>query len=186
PPTARTCGRRMAGSSRRPRGSTARESLCLQERRRPRRRAFRPALSALAPCPKSLRSRRTRAVSTTLASEPRITAEGIRGDMRTLGRHVVCLGSRSAAGRKSTTLPPLTMATRTSDNARMALGPELVVDADGHVCEPPDLWERNLPARFRDRALRLRWNAETGYDEAWVEDWLITDRGLVGLGNAGT
>ena len=68
----------------------------------------------------------------------------------------------------------------------MALGPELVVDADGHVCEPPDLWERNLPARFRDRALRLRWNAETGYDEAWVEDWLITDRGLVGLGNAGT
>src|SRR5262249_53424692 len=68
----------------------------------------------------------------------------------------------------------------------MALGPELVVDADGHVCEPPDLWERNLPPRFRDRALRLRWNAETGYDEAWVEDWLITDRGLVGLGNAGT
>ncbi|HKA30831.1 MAG TPA: amidohydrolase family protein, partial [Candidatus Binatia bacterium] len=68
----------------------------------------------------------------------------------------------------------------------MALGPELMVDADGHVCEPPDLWERNLPARFRDRALRLRWNAETGYDEAWVEDWLITDRGLVGLGNAGT
>ena len=68
----------------------------------------------------------------------------------------------------------------------MALGPELMVDADGHVCEPPDLWERNLPVRFRDRALRLRWNAETGYDEAWVEDWLITDRGLVGLGNAGT
>src|SRR5262245_21351703 len=63
---------------------------------------------------------------------------------------------------------------------------ELVVDADGHVCEPPDLWERNLPARFRDRALRLHWNADTGFDEAWVEDWLITDRGLVGLGNAGT
>jgi predicted TIM-barrel fold metal-dependent hydrolase len=61
-----------------------------------------------------------------------------------------------------------------------------VVDADGHVCEPPDLWERALPARFKDRALRLRWNATTGYDEAWVEDWLITDRGLVGLGNAGT
>jgi predicted TIM-barrel fold metal-dependent hydrolase len=61
-----------------------------------------------------------------------------------------------------------------------------VVDADGHVCEPPDLWERGLPARFRDRALRLRWNAATGYDEAWVEDWCITDRGLVGLGNAGT
>ena len=62
----------------------------------------------------------------------------------------------------------------------------LVVDADGHVCEPPDLWERGLPARFREGALRLRWNAATGYDEAWVEDWCITDRGLVGLGNAGT
>src|SRR5262245_4600848 len=61
-----------------------------------------------------------------------------------------------------------------------------VVDADGHVCEPPDLWEKELPARDRDRALRLRWNPETGYDEAWVEDWCITDRGLVGLGNAGT
>jgi uncharacterized protein len=68
----------------------------------------------------------------------------------------------------------------------MAAARDLVVDADGHVCEPPDLWERGLPARLRDRALRLRWNADTGYDEAWVEDWLITDRGLVGLGNAGT
>jgi predicted TIM-barrel fold metal-dependent hydrolase len=68
----------------------------------------------------------------------------------------------------------------------MAAPDPLVVDADGHVCEPADLWERHLPARFRDRALRLRWNAATGYDEAWVEDWCITDRGLVGLGNAGT
>jgi predicted TIM-barrel fold metal-dependent hydrolase len=71
-------------------------------------------------------------------------------------------------------------------NLRVTTPGEVVVDADGHVCEPPHLWERGLPARLRDRALRLRWNAETGYDEAWVEDWLITDRGLVGLGNAGT
>jgi len=63
---------------------------------------------------------------------------------------------------------------------------ELVVDADGHVCEPPDLWTRALPASLRERGIRLRWNAETGFDEAWVEDWCITDRGLVGLGNAGT
>src|SRR4029077_6752850 len=68
----------------------------------------------------------------------------------------------------------------------MALGRELRVDAAGHVCEPPDLWERKRPARFRDRALRLRWNADTGYDEAWVEDLLIAARGLVGPGNAGT
>jgi predicted TIM-barrel fold metal-dependent hydrolase len=30
------------------------------------------------------------------------------------------------------------------------------VDADGHVLEPPDLWERHLEPRYRDRALRLR------------------------------
>lgn len=29
------------------------------------------------------------------------------------------------------------------------------VDADGHVLEPPDLWERYLEAGFRDRALRI-------------------------------
>src|SRR5262249_1884699 len=68
----------------------------------------------------------------------------------------------------------------------MPAGPDLVVDADGHVCEPPDLWTTRLPPPLRDRALRLRWNADSGYDEAWVEDWCITDRGLVGLGNAGT
>src|SRR5262245_61472794 len=63
---------------------------------------------------------------------------------------------------------------------------EVVVDADGHVCEPPDLWTRHLPAHLRARGIRLRWNADTGFDEAYVEDRLITDRGLVGLGNAGT
>jgi len=30
-----------------------------------------------------------------------------------------------------------------------------VVDADGHILEPPDLWERYLEAKYRDRALRI-------------------------------
>jgi predicted TIM-barrel fold metal-dependent hydrolase len=30
------------------------------------------------------------------------------------------------------------------------------IDADGHVLEPPDLWERYLEREFRDRALRIR------------------------------
>ena len=30
------------------------------------------------------------------------------------------------------------------------------VDGDGHVLEPPDLWERYLEPRYRDRALRIR------------------------------
>jgi uncharacterized protein len=62
---------------------------------------------------------------------------------------------------------------------------DLVVDADGHVCEPADLWEANLPAHLADHGIRLRWNEETGYDECHVEDGMATDRGLVGLGNAG-
>ena len=63
---------------------------------------------------------------------------------------------------------------------------DVVVDGDGHVCEPADLWEKRLPPSLRDRAIRLRWNADTGYDVCWVEDRIATDRGLVGLGNAGT
>jgi predicted TIM-barrel fold metal-dependent hydrolase len=29
------------------------------------------------------------------------------------------------------------------------------VDADGHILEPPDLWETHLEAKYRDRALRI-------------------------------
>ena len=62
---------------------------------------------------------------------------------------------------------------------------DVIVDADGHLCEPADLWERNLPASMRDRGIRLRWNEATGFDECLVEDTMATERGLVGLGNAG-
>jgi hypothetical protein len=62
---------------------------------------------------------------------------------------------------------------------------EIIVDADGHVLEPADLWEKNLPLSLRDRGIRLRWNPETGYDERFVEDWMYSDRGVAGLGNAG-
>jgi len=31
----------------------------------------------------------------------------------------------------------------------------LVVDADGHLLEPPDLWERYLEPKYRDRAMRI-------------------------------
>jgi predicted TIM-barrel fold metal-dependent hydrolase len=34
------------------------------------------------------------------------------------------------------------------------------VDADGHVLEPPDLWDRHLEPRFRDRPLGIRRDAE--------------------------
>ena len=31
-----------------------------------------------------------------------------------------------------------------------------VVDSDGHILEPPDLWEKYLEPKYRDRAIRLR------------------------------
>lgn len=37
------------------------------------------------------------------------------------------------------------------------------IDADGHVLEPPDLWEDYLPAALRERALRIRVDAD-GYE----------------------
>ena len=37
---------------------------------------------------------------------------------------------------------------------------ELVIDADGHILEPPDLWERYLEPKYRDRAIRIRRDSE--------------------------
>ncbi len=36
------------------------------------------------------------------------------------------------------------------------------IDADGHVLEPPDLWETYLEPKYRDRALRIRTNRDAG------------------------
>src|SRR5512145_1863992 len=37
------------------------------------------------------------------------------------------------------------------------------VDADGHVLEPPDLWERYLEDRYKPRAMRIKVD-ERGYE----------------------
>lgn len=31
-----------------------------------------------------------------------------------------------------------------------------IIDADGHILEPPDAWEKYIDPQFRDRALRIR------------------------------
>ena len=36
------------------------------------------------------------------------------------------------------------------------------VDADGHVLEPPDLWENYLEERYRPRALRIGVDDDSG------------------------
>jgi len=61
----------------------------------------------------------------------------------------------------------------------------VVIDADGHVCEPADLWERNLPASMRARGPRVRFSADAGTQQVLVEDHVAIPMGLAGLGNAG-
>ena len=33
---------------------------------------------------------------------------------------------------------------------------ELIIDCDGHILEPPDLWEKYIDPRYRERAMRIR------------------------------
>src|SRR6266849_365561 len=39
----------------------------------------------------------------------------------------------------------------------------LVIDADGHILEPPDLWEKYLEAKYRPNAIRLKVD-DDGYE----------------------
>jgi uncharacterized protein len=63
-----------------------------------------------------------------------------------------------------------------------------VIDADGHVLEPPDLWLNYIEPKFRDRAPRLALNRE-GAEVLQLGGQQITDsgpgRGRVKLGAGG-
>src|SRR3546814_1610444 len=41
------------------------------------------------------------------------------------------------------------------------------VDADGHILEPPDLWETYIDPKHRDRALRFEVD-DNGLEELWI------------------
>jgi predicted TIM-barrel fold metal-dependent hydrolase len=59
------------------------------------------------------------------------------------------------------------------------------IDADGHVIEPADLWEREMPASLRDRGFKVRWNPDTRQEEVHVEGRMLLPFGIVGVGMAG-
>src|SRR5439155_22784970 len=60
--------------------------------------------------------------------------------------------------------------------------PALVVDADSHVLEPADLWERHLEPQYRDRAIRI---VETdGVEQLVMGGQVILGGTLAGLGGA--
>jgi len=42
-----------------------------------------------------------------------------------------------------------------------------VIDADGHICEPPALWQDYVERRYRDRVIRIERGAD-GQDWAWI------------------
>ena len=49
----------------------------------------------------------------------------------------------------------------------MPESPPIMVDADGHLLEPRDTWERYLEAKYRDRAIRI--DTEDGVEVILVD-----------------
>ncbi len=43
------------------------------------------------------------------------------------------------------------------------------IDADGHILEPPDLWENHLEDKYKKRALRIGMFCRQGIDYKVVE-----------------
>src|SRR5712692_1533833 len=64
---------------------------------------------------------------------------------------------------------------------------DLVIDADGHVLEPPDMWERYVDPPYRERAIRVRRGTD-GCDFLEIEGRparLTTSEMLGGFGGMG-
>jgi uncharacterized protein len=61
-----------------------------------------------------------------------------------------------------------------------------VIDADGHILEPLDLWDKYMDPKFRDRAPRLVVDNETGKEKLQVENQLLgSQQGMGGIGGVG-
>ena len=58
-----------------------------------------------------------------------------------------------------------------------------VVDADGHILEPLDLWDKYLDPKFRDRAPRIV-KADNGKERLVIEEHMVGDR-RIGIGRIG-
>ena len=61
-----------------------------------------------------------------------------------------------------------------------------VIDADGHILEPLDIWDNYMDPKFRDRAPRLVIDPETGKEKLDVEGQLLgSQQGMGGIGGVG-
>ncbi len=66
----------------------------------------------------------------------------------------------------------------------MANTPEakpFIVDMDSHVMEPPDLWDRYIEPKYRDRSIHIRKN-EDGTEELVVDNKVLLKGRLAALG----
>src|SRR5436190_16289766 len=63
---------------------------------------------------------------------------------------------RRRGERGRTNASTVSYSARSSDREDAMTTDELVIDCDGHILEPPDLWESYLEPAYRDRALRIR------------------------------
>jgi uncharacterized protein len=66
----------------------------------------------------------------------------------------------------------------------MAMLDSFVVDCDSHVMEPPDLWERYLESKFRDRAIRIIKDPADGLETLLIDKQPLLKGVLAGLGGA--
>ena len=60
----------------------------------------------------------------------------------------------------------------------------LVVDCDSHVMEPPDLWERYIEPKYRDRAIKIVRDPGDGFEVLMVDNQPLLKGVLAGLGGA--
>jgi uncharacterized protein len=60
----------------------------------------------------------------------------------------------------------------------------LVVDCDSHVMEPPDLWERYIEPKYRDRAIKIVRDPADGLEVLMIDNQPMLRGMLAGLGGA--
>ena len=58
-----------------------------------------------------------------------------------------------------------------------------VIDADGHILEPLDLWDKYIEPKFRDRAPRIE-KGENGKERLVIEEHMVGN-GQLGIGRIG-
>src|SRR5208283_3349756 len=66
----------------------------------------------------------------------------------------------------------------------MSAADSIVIDCDSHVMEPPDLWEKYLEPKFRDRAIRIVKDPGDGLEVLMIDNQPLLKGMLAGLGGA--